>query len=118
MRSLQRTVLLFHLGLIAGLWFWAGLLAGSLLVLPLLAALPGLLRGRGYTAGWASMLVVFYVGGLLAEGVAAPQRRGPANAFSVIAVLDFVALMLFSRMAIRQRQALAARTTGSGGGAH
>ena len=96
--------LAFHFGLIAGLIAWCGWLPGVLLSLPLLAPIPGLLRKRTYTAGWATMLVVFYVGGLLAEGVAVPGRRGIGTALSVVAALDFVSLVLFVRLAARERE--------------
>lgn len=96
--------LVLHLGLIAGLIAWCGWLPGVLLSLPLLAPIPGLLRKRTYTAGWATMLVVFYVGGLLAEGVAVPGRRGIGTALSVVAALDFVSLVLFVRLAARERE--------------
>jgi uncharacterized membrane protein len=109
--------LVLHGLLIAGLLAWCGWPAGALLCLPLLAPLPGLLRRRTYTAAWASMLLVFYVAGLLAEGVAVPDRRGVGTALSVIAALDFVAVVLFVRLAARERQALAAQTGSSGAAA-
>lgn len=109
--------LLLHAALILGLLLWCGWPAGALLVLPLLAPLPGLLRRRTYTAGWASMLVVFYVGGLLAEGVAVPQRREVGTLLSVFAALDFVSLALFVRLSGRERQGLAARKESSGAAA-
>lgn len=110
---LRYAVLLLHAALIAGLWIWAGAGVGALLILPLLAPLPGLLRGRAYTAAWASMLVVFYVAGLLAEGVAAPSRRGTGTLLAVIAALDFVSLLLFARLQARQQRAAAAQTGSS-----
>ena len=106
--------LLLHLGLIVGLIAWCGWLPGLLLSLPLLTPLPGLLRKKTYTAGWATMMVVFYVGGLLAEGVAIPGRRNIGTALSIVAALDFVSLVLFVRFAARERQALAAQTGSSG----
>ena len=109
--------LLLHVLLIAGLIAWCGWLPGILLSLPLLTPLPGLLRRRTYTAGWTSMLLVFYVAGLLAEGVAVPGRRSIGTALSVVAALDFVAVVLFVRLASRERQALAAQTGSSGAAA-
>jgi uncharacterized membrane protein len=107
-----------HLLLIAGLVAWCGWLPGTLLSLPLLTPLPGLLRRRSYTAGWATMLLVFYVAGLLAEGVAMPGRRGIGTLLSVVAALDFVSLVLFVRLTARERLALAAQTESSGAAAH
>ena len=66
-------------------------------VLPLLASLPGLLRGRAYTAGWACMVVSFYCALLLAEAYMLPSLKGALLALSVVAALDFVALMLFAK---------------------
>ncbi len=106
-----------HLLLIAGLVAWCGWLPGILLSLPLLAPLPGLLRRSTYTAGWASMLLVFYVAGLLAEGVAVPGRRMIGTILSVFAALDFVGVVLFVRLSARERQASAARTGSSGAAA-
>ncbi len=97
--------LALHLLLMAGLLIWCGWLPGALLCLPLLAPLPGLLRRRTYTAAWASMLLVFYVAGLMAEGVAVPGRRAIGTALSVIAALDFVAVVLFVRLSARERHA-------------
>ncbi|MDB5987210.1 MAG: hypothetical protein JWR16_2263 [Nevskia sp.] len=104
--------------LIAALMRWSGVVAGMLLSLPLLATLPGLIRARTYTAGWASMLLVFYVAALLAEGVAMPQRKSFAQGLSVVAMLDFVSLVLFVRLAARERAALASRTGPSADAAH
>ena len=117
-RYARIAVLVLHGALMAGLAIWCGLGPGLLLVLPLAAPLPGLLRGSSYTAGWASMLLVFYVAGLLAEGVAQPARRGIGSALAVLAALDFVALLLFVRFSARERGVLAGRTESSGGAGH
>jgi uncharacterized membrane protein len=109
--------LILHVLLMAGLIAWCGWLPGALLCLPLLAPLPGLLRRRTYTAAWASMLLVFYVAGLMAEGVAVPGRRIIGTALSVVAALDFVGVVLFVRLAARERQASAAQTGSSGAAA-
>jgi uncharacterized membrane protein len=97
--------LLSHALLIIGLVAWCGWLPGVLLSLPLLAPVPGLLRRSTYTAGWASMLLVFYVAGLLAEGVAVPGRRGVGSLLSVFAALDFVGVAMFVRLTGRERAA-------------
>ncbi|MBL6751668.1 MAG: DUF2069 domain-containing protein [Nevskia sp.] len=106
-----------HLLLAAALWAWCGPLVGLALILPLLAPLPGLLRGRPYTAAWASMLVVFYVAVLMAEGVAVPARRGIGTALASVGALDFVSLVLFARLEGRRRKAAAGQTESSGGAA-
>lgn len=100
----HRATLLLHVGLTVGLF---ALIAGRgtrahwvlavVAVLPLLASLPGLLRGRAYTAGWACMVVSFYCALLLAEAYMLPSLKGALLALSVVAALDFVALMLFAK---------------------
>lgn len=94
-----------HLGLIAALWLWAGALSGFLITLPLLAALPGLIRRHSYTAGWLTLVLVFYVAALLAEAYSAPNRRAIALGLSELATLEFVALVLFVRFLARERKA-------------
>jgi uncharacterized membrane protein len=79
---------------------------GLLLALPLLLPLPGLLRARPYTHAWAAMLVVFYVGGLLAEGWARPERAAAHFALAGLATLEVIALMLYVRFrAVEARRA-------------
>ena len=106
-----------HALLVFALLRWCGWLPGLFLSLPLLVTLPGLLRARTYTAGWASMLLVFYVAGLLAEGVAIPARRVAGFALSALAAFDFLSLIAFVRLAARERAIAAARTERSGGAA-
>ena len=103
---LQWAVWLLHGGLAGGLFaLVAGpgrlplLILGALLVLPLLLALPGLLRGRAYTASWATLLVAFYCALLLAEAVSQPAHRVALLVLSAVAALDFVALMLYAKAA-------------------
>jgi uncharacterized membrane protein len=103
--------------LIVGLLWWCGWAAGLVLSLPLLATLPGLLRARVYTGKWASLLLVFYVAGLLAEGVAMPDRHTAATFLSCVAAATFVSLLLFVRWSAREAQAGLARTAASGDGA-
>lgn len=91
----------------------------ALLLLPL----PGLIRSRGYTYAWASMLVAFYVAGYLADGYARPDTRLSAFLLASIAALDYVALMMFVRFTARERAAAAdpesaARTAGSDAASH
>jgi uncharacterized membrane protein len=100
-------VIVSELGLIGGLLWWCGPLAGALLSLPLLAALPSLLRGNLYTAKWASLLLVFYIAGLLAESYAIHTRHAIGMALSVVATVEFVSLLLFVRWSAREAQAKA-----------
>jgi len=67
-------------------------------VLPLLAALFGVLHGRRYTYKWASLMILLY----LAEGlVRATSDRGPSQTLALIevafALAFFAAAILFVR---------------------
>jgi len=95
--------------LVAGRGTRAHLVLAVVAVLPLVAALPGLLRGRAYTAGWASMVVSFYCALLLAEAYMLPSLKGGLIALSIVAAFDFVALMLFAK-AKKTADKLAAET--------
>jgi uncharacterized membrane protein len=77
---------------------------GWLLALPLLLPLPGLWRGKPYTHAWCSMLIVFYVGGLLAEAWANPDSGPRAMALASLAALEFIALVSFVRFAAVDRR--------------
>ena len=99
--KLGRLTLALHLVLMAGLLLWSRTPAAVLLVLPLAAALPGLWKLRAYTYRWLSLVLVFYVGGLLAEGVAQPGRRGIAFALAAVGAGEFVLLPLFLRILSR-----------------
>lgn len=90
---LRRMVLLLHAALIIGLPAWLGW-PRIWLVVPLLAPLPGLWRGRPYTYAWASLLLVFYAGGLLVE---ATGRSPMAIAMACVAALEFCGLLMFVR---------------------
>ena len=87
---LRVAALAAHALLLAGLPFVGGL-TGALLALPLLAPLPGLWRGRPYTYAWASMLVLFYIAGLVV------YRGPPTLALAALGALEFLALVLFVR---------------------
>lgn len=99
---LRVAVLVAHGALLLGLPL-AGRLTGALLALPLLAPLPGLWRGRPYTYAWASMLVVFYVAGLLVS------RTPLTLALAAVAAFEFCALVLY----VRARSAEARRAAGA-----
>jgi uncharacterized membrane protein len=96
--------LISHILLAGGLWYWAGALSGFLLTLPLWAALPGLIKRSTYTGGWTTLLLVFYVAVLLAEAFTVPARRQLAANFSELAMVEFVALVLFIRFTARERR--------------
>lgn len=101
-RYAQACVLACHTVLVAGLWYWAGLLAGFLVVLPLLAAVPGLIRGRRYTAGWMTLLISGYIAALMSEAHSVPSRHDLALLFSSVGALEFAALVLFVRWSARE----------------
>jgi len=103
-------VLASHLGLMAGLIAWCGWRTGALLVLPLIFPLPGLLRQRTYTAAWASLILVFYVAGLLAETYGLHLRHSVGGLLTLLAMFEFVSLLMFVRWAARERQAATAQT--------
>ncbi len=108
-----------HAVLANALWVWVGLLPGLLLILPLAAALPGLLKRHRYTAGWLTLLLSFYIAGLMSEAVAQPLRRLPGYLLAATATIEFISLVLFVRLAAREQAAAApapvARTESSGG---
>ena len=103
-RRLKWATWVLHGGLIGGLFTLVAaqgtaslFVLASLLVLPLGLAIPGLLRGRGYTASWASMLVAFYCALLLAELVVQPRHHLALLLLAIVAALDFVALILLAK---------------------
>lgn len=91
-----------HAALVVGLWAWAGPITGALLVLPLLIAVPGLLKARRYTAGWMTLLISGYIAALMSEAQAVPSRHDLALMFSVIGAVEFAALVLFVRWSARE----------------
>ncbi len=103
-------MLALHFSLLTALLLTAqsslGLIAALLLLLPV----PGLIKGRGYTAAWASMLLAFYCALLLAEGYADPAQKTAAFALASLAAADFVALILFVRITSRSARASAEQT--------
>ena len=105
--TLRRAVLAGHGLLMAGLVLTGGW-PGAVVALPLLAPLDGLWRGRSYTFAWCSLLVVFYVGGLLAEGYATPSHRAAMFLLALVAAVEFVALLLFVRVTAALRRAATA----------
>lgn len=89
--------------------FWFGWPAGVLLGVPLWFAVPGLLRGRGYTYAWLSLLTLLYMALGLTEAFATPAVRGVATAHAVSAgVLFFCCLLTVRWRAVERRGQLAA----------
>lgn len=81
---------------------------GVLAALLLFAPLPGMLRGRRYTHGWASMLLVAYCAVLLANGYAEPQNKGLMFGLAALAAADFVGMVLYVRFHAREEKMRAA----------
>ena len=78
---------------------------GSMLVLkvlPLLAPLFGILRGRRYTYQWAAMLILLYVAeGVVRTGSDHGLMRAAAAAETLLALTFFVATILYARISGR-----------------
>jgi uncharacterized membrane protein len=102
--ALAALLLLVALGLAWELWL-APLRAGgswwALKVLPLLPALPGLLRYRMHTYRWLALLVWLY----FTEGVVrAFSERPPAATLALLEVLLALALFVACTAHVRLRQ--------------
>jgi len=108
--ALRRGALAAHALLMGGLVLTGGW-PGAVLALPLLTPLDGLWHGRSYTFAWCSLLVVFYVGGLLAEGYATPSHRAAMFLLALVAAVEFVALLLYVRVSAARRAATAAQNS-------
>ena len=104
----RRVALACHLALIAAIAIRSGWGVPLLLVAPLLLPLPGLLRGRDYTFAWATMLLVFYVGGYLAAGHADPAGKWACFGIAALAALEFVSLCVYVKARSRERAMLMA----------
>lgn len=94
-----------HTALISVLILAADGVLGLIFALLLLPALPGLVRGREYTYGWACMQVTVYASFLIAEPYA--DRRADVQDLLIagLAALDFSAMLLFARWRKRERAA-------------
>lgn len=107
---MQRLALAAHLGLLLAVALRNPSALSVLLAAILLFPLPGLWRGRTYTAAWASMLVAFYVAGYLADGYARTEGRAVSFLIASIAALDYLSLMMFVRFRAREAAAQRAAT--------
>jgi uncharacterized membrane protein len=100
----RRAALLLLAALAASVLAWqlarlrSGALWPLLLIVPLLAPLRGLVRGRRYTYAWSTLLVTGYVGLGLAEVVANPAARIWPALIVFVAFALFVALVLYLRL--------------------
>lgn len=99
--GMRGLVLATHAAVLIGLPVVAGFF-GVLLALPLLLPLRGLWRGDSYTYAWSSLLLSFYVGGLLMEALTgeSPLLSGLAAA----AAIEFCALLLYVRFSAAERR--------------
>lgn len=81
----------------------------TLKVLPLMAALFGILRGTRYTYQWSSMMILLYV----TEGVVRASDPAPggqlALAEAMLSIVFFVAVVLYARNTAPSRLARAAQ---------
>jgi uncharacterized membrane protein len=93
------------------IWLWvavaASLLAWILVgypwpicviaVLPLLAPLNGLMRGKRYTYAWATLFAIPYLAFALTELLANPQARWVASLSLLLVFAWFCTMILFLR---------------------
>lgn len=93
---------------IVTLLIWFGWPWGLVLGVPLWFAAPGLLRGRGYTYAWLSLLTLLYMALGLTEAFANPAARALATAHAVSAGALFLCCVLTVRWrAVERRGQLA-----------
>ncbi len=101
----RRATLALWLALCAGLLSFTAVgypwVLCGLAVLPLLAPLPGLLRGRRRTYAWATLFTVPYVMFTITELLANPRARWPASVSLLLVFGWFCAMVLYLRSAPR-----------------
>ncbi len=100
------------------IWLWvavaASLLAWILVgypwpicviaVLPLLAPLNGLMRGKRYTYAWATLFAIPYLAFALTELLANPQARWVASLSLLLVFAWFCTMILFLRASRARRE--------------
>ena len=91
------SLLAWHLWLVPSSYLWPVFL----LCVPLLLALPGLLRGKAYTYGWCSLLVMLYLAYLLTEFLASSARPAVAPALFAAGIM-FAGCSSFGRFRARE----------------
>lgn len=105
-RLTRGLALLGQLGLIATLVLWFALLAPSQIfgpwlaaawVVPLLPALPGMLRGRSYSFAWNSLVLLLYLALGITELLSNPAEQAYALAVLLLTALTFVSSQLYVR---------------------
>lgn len=97
-------VLLLALGVLLGPHATSstGAIVLVIVLLPLLAAMRGLVAGSLYTHRWASLLVIAYMAYGLVEVIANPSMRYGAIAILFISFLLFSSLLGYIRAAPQQ----------------
>jgi uncharacterized membrane protein len=100
------------------IWLWvavaASLLAWTLVgypwpicviaVLPLLAPLNGLIRGKRYTYAWATLFAIPYLAFALTELLANPQARWVASLSLLLVFAWFCTMILYLRASRAHRE--------------
>ena len=109
---------LAHKSRLATLWLWVAV-ALSLMawyaagypwpicaaaVIPLLAPLPGLVRGRRYTYAWATLFAAPYVVFAVTELLANPAARWVASLSLLLVLAWFCAMVLYLRASREHRE--------------
>jgi uncharacterized membrane protein len=106
---------LIALGLAWELWLAPLRPGGSwwvIKILPLLPALPGLLKNRMYTYRWLSLLVwLYFTEGVVRAASESGLSAGLALLEVVLCVAIFVACTLHIRLRLRDAKAAAAKET-------
>jgi len=110
--SLQSTARALTIGLWVAValsllgWMWAGYpwLICVLAVLPLLAPLNGLLRGRRHTYAWATLFAIPYLVFALTELLVNPAARWVAAMSLLLVFAWFCTMILFLRTSRAHRE--------------
>jgi uncharacterized membrane protein len=93
------------------IWLWLAIVASLLgwiaagypwpmcvlAILPLLAPLDGLIRGRRYTYAWATLFAIPYIAFALTELLANPRARWVAASSLLLVFAWFCTMILFLR---------------------
>ena len=108
-QSASRTLTIWlWLAIVASLFAWIA--AGYpwpicvLAILPLLAPLNGLIRGRRYTYAWATLFAIPYLAFALTELLANPRARWVAALSLLLVFAWFCTMILFLRASRAPRE--------------
>jgi uncharacterized membrane protein len=87
-------------------WYGAGYswLLCVLAAAPLLAPLPGLIRGRRYTYAWATLFAVPYLAFAVTELLANPAARAVASLSLLLVFAWFCSMVLYLRASRVRRE--------------